>query len=91
MPSKILDILGRLNKAADSRMEDRERKRMLVQDHIERNRQEVERGHELNMQQMMFTFIQQMTAPIWSLQLLLSSSSTTLPSFLHPNSVPLSQ
>ena len=63
MPSEILEILGRLDEAADSRMEERGKKRMLLQDRLERNRQEEERWHELNVQQMMFTFIQQMTVP----------------------------
>ena len=48
MPSKILEILERIDEAADSRMEERERKRMILQDWLERNRQEEERWHELN-------------------------------------------
>ena len=62
MLSEILEILGRLDEAADSGMEERERIRM-IQDLLKRNTQEEEKQHELNEQQMMFTFILQMTAP----------------------------
>ena len=45
VPSEILEILEKLDEAADSRMEERERKRMILQDLLERNRQEEERRH----------------------------------------------
>ena len=60
LPSEILTMLGKLDEQADRRMEERERKRMMLQGELEEKRREQERKHEERMNTMMFGFMQQM-------------------------------
>ena len=57
---ELLSILAKLDEQADARMEERERKRMLLEAELEEKRREQERRHEERMQTMMFGFFQKM-------------------------------
>ena len=60
LPSDILAILSKVDEQAEARMEERERKRMLLEAELEERRREQERKHEERMQTMMFGFMHQM-------------------------------
>ena len=59
LPSDILAILSKVDEQAEARMEERERKRMLLNAELEERRREQERKHEERMQTM-FGFMHQM-------------------------------
>ena len=60
LPIAILTMLGKLDEQADRRMEEKERKRMMLQAELEEKRRKQERKHEERMNTMMFGLMQQM-------------------------------
>ena len=74
MASELATILHKLDKDAEERADERERKRLLIEKEEERKRlkleadleerrREQERKHEMQMQAMMFTYLQQLQYP----------------------------
>ena len=60
LPSEILTMLGKLDEQADRKMEEKERKRMMLQAELEEKRRKPERKQEERMNTMMFGLMQQM-------------------------------
>ena len=58
LPSDVVTLLTKLDEQADKRMEERERKMMMLQAELEEKRREQERKYEERMNTMMLNFMQ---------------------------------
>ena len=59
LPFDVVTLLAKLDEQADKRMEERERKMMMLQAELEEKRREQERKHEERMNAMMLNIMQQ--------------------------------
>ena len=59
----VLEILGELEEKADQRWLSMEEKRMKLEAELEEKRRKEERKHEMRMQHMMFSYMQQLVTP----------------------------
>ena len=60
MSSEYIEQLRELDREADERMEEREKKRMLMEAEIEKERRDAEHTHQMEMQRMWMTFFDKM-------------------------------
>lgn len=106
MATELATILHKLDRDAEERAEERERKRLIsekeeerkrliLEAELEEKRREQERKHEMNMQAMMFNYLQQLQymnspAPYGSSArpMTFFPSTDDMPAYLPPHSSP---
>ena len=97
MANELATILHKLDRDAEERADERERKRLLIEKEEERKRlileaeleekrREQERKHEMQMQAMMFGYIQQLQYPTSPNPSLYGSSTRPMP--YYPSDFP---
>ena len=97
MANELATILHKLDRDAEERADERERKRLLIEKEQERKRlileaeleekrREQERKHEMQMQAMMFSYLQQLQYPNRNPSLY--GSSTRPMTYFPPDDIP---